>query len=294
VPDADLAEAQARDRALGALLGLAIGDAIGTTLEFAARDTAEVTDMVGGGPFQLPAGYWTDDTSMALCLAQSLLASRGFDAEDFARRLSRWYRDGENSPSGTCIGIGTTTRTALDRFLADGRTGGAPAGERDAGNGSLVRAAPVAIFCRRDAAMAQAMAAAQSRVTHGAEEAVTATRLFTATLWKALNGAGRTELFPSGDPYRTKRRDEIRSSGYVVETMEAALWAVFTTRSFRQAVLVAANLGDDADSVAAAAGQLAGALYGTTAIPAAWIQRLAWRNRIADMAEKLFESAVFP
>ena len=151
MPAAFTEGAARQDRALGCLLGLAVGDALGTTLEFARRDSRPaVTDMVGGGPFGLPPGAWTDDTSMALCLAESLLAHGRVDPHDLMTRFVRWYRDGHNSVTGTCFDIGGATRAALERFL---RTGDPLAGSTDprsAGNGSIMRLAPVPLaYARR-------------------------------------------------------------------------------------------------------------------------------------------------
>lgn len=142
-----MADRGVRDRARGALLGLAAGDAVGTTLEFRSRDSYEpLTDMIGGGPFELKPGEWTDDTSMALALADSLAVTGEFEAEDLMQRFVRWWREGEYSVTGQCFDIGITTSRALARFEGDGNP---YAGSRDpgaAGNGSLMRLAPVAIW----------------------------------------------------------------------------------------------------------------------------------------------------
>ena len=295
----DATEEAVRDRAIGALLGLAAGDAVGTTSEFRLRDQAHIADMVGGGPFDLRPGGWTDDTSTALCLADSLSAERRLD---FAKRLTRWYQDGENSMNGRCFDIGGTTRIALEAWLRDGRFVGNTAPDT-ASNGSLVRLAPVAIHNRRSPRRSRDHASSQSDVTHNAAEAQ-ACQLFAVLLHHALNGARKGDclapkvlslsvrnlLIDAGE-YKEKAREQIRSSGYVIDTLEAALWSVWHTDSFEDAVLLAANLGDAADSVAATAGQLAGALYGASGIPARWRDRLAWSNHIAGFAAFLFTEA---
>ncbi len=299
----DATEADRCDRAVGALLGLAVGDAVGTTLEFRPRDQAHVDDMVGGGPFGLLPGEWTDDTSMALCLADSLAAERRLDLPDFARRLTRWYRDGENSMNGRCFDIGGATRTALEAWLRDGRFIGNTAPDT-AGNGSLIRLAPVAIHNRHALRRSWGQAASQSSVTHNAADAKNACQLFAVLLHHALSGASKGDclapkvlslsarnLLINAGEYKDKSREQIRSSGYVIDTLEAALWSVWHTDSFEDAVLLAANLGDDADSVAATAGQLAGALYGAGGIPARWRDRLAWSGHIAGLADALFTQA---
>ncbi len=294
------------DRAKGALIGLAVGDAIGTTLEFAPRDDAaeRLTDMVGGGPFRLQPGEWTDDTAMALALADSLAERDGLDEQDLLRRFVAWWRNGHYSCTGTCFDIGITTRTALvawertkDRYPGSTHVSAA-------GNGSLMRLAPVAIRYWQDAAARRDTAARQSRTTHGAAEAVDACLLFADMLADAIAGKPRSEVLAprNGDfagkiagiacgGWRAKRRAAIRGSGYVVDALEAALWCVARTADYRGAVLLAANLREDADTTAAITGQLAGALYGAKAIPRAWRQKLAWGPRIEAMARRLLPSS---
>ncbi|MDD9947908.1 MAG: ADP-ribosylglycohydrolase family protein [candidate division Zixibacteria bacterium] len=290
-----------RDRATGAFLGLAVGDAVGTTLEFKSRDAQQrVEDMVGGGPFDLDAGNWTDDTTMALALAESLADCGALDCRDLMDRFVRWMRKGEYSCTGHCFDIGNTTRAALTRYE---RTGDPLAGSTDphsAGNGSLMRLSPVALRYWDDRALLDAAVAEQSRTTHGAETAVDACRGFAALLADAISGKARADLLAprpfDGSPeisrilagsWRGKPREEISSSGYVASTMEAALWSVARTSDFRGAVLLAANLADDADTVAAVTGQLAGALYGLGGIPGDWLDRVAWKDRLLDVADRL-------
>ena len=294
-----------RDRALGAFLGLAVGDAVGTTLEFSSRDERpRLDDMTGGGPFGLPLGAWTDDTSMALALADSLAATGTLDARDLMDRFTRWWRNGEYSCTGTCFDIGVTTREALKRYR---RTGDPIAGSTDpysAGNGSLMRLSPVVVRFWNDRERLIDTAAEQSRTTHGAEEAVDACRAFAELLADAIAGSPRAALLAprpfEGAPavanivagsWRGCARDEIRSSGYVVHTLEAALWSVARTGNFRNAVLLAANLADDADTVAAVTGQLAGALYGLSGIPERWLDRVAWKDRLLEAAQRLLPAS---
>lgn len=291
------------DHARGALLGLAVGDAIGTTLEFRRRGSFEpITDMVGGGPFGLEPGRWTDDTSMALALADSLLECGGHDPADQLRRYVRWWRHGDYSCTGTCFDIGNTVRHALSTFGATGQTDAGPTHPHSAGNGSIMRLAPVVLFFAPDAAAVSDMAAASSRTTHGAPEAVDACRILAEVVRRGLLGGARSEvLAPVPGPRVSDRlaavasgslreltETDVRGTGYVVDSLEAALWAVATTDSFRDAVLRAANLGDDADTTAAVAGQVAGALYGESGIPRPWLERLAWTDRLRSVADRLF------
>ncbi len=293
-----------QDRARGALLGLAVGDALGTTLEFSARDSRPPhADITGGGPFGLEAGQWTDDTAMALALADSLAAHPGFDAVDLMRRFVAWWRDGTYSCTGQCFDIGITTAEALGRFERMGDPFAGSADPMAAGNGSLMRLAPAALRHLHNADAARCLAADQSRTTHAAPQAVEACILFTDLLREAILGRPKAEVLAprpwSGDPaiaaiaaiaagsWRGKPRDAIQSTGYVVHTLEAALWAVDRTDSFSEAAVLAVNLGGDADTVGAVAGQLAGALYGMGGIPQRWLDVLAWRARLQDAADAL-------
>ena len=294
------------DRALGALLGLAVGDAVGTTLEFRPRDTEpRLEDMVGGGPFRQPPGGWTDDTAMALALADSLAATRTLDVRDLMDRFVRWWRRGDYSHTGECDDIGNTTLDALDRYR---QTGDPLAGSTDpgsAGNGSLMRLAPVALRFWNDGPRLIATAAEQSRTTHGAEEAVDACRAFAELLADAIAGSPRAAVLAPrrfegaeaiarilAGSWRGRARDTISSSGYVVHTLEAAIWSVARTGNFRNAVLLAANLADDADTVAAVAGQLAGALYGLSGIPEPWLERLVWKDRLLAAGRRLLPGSL--
>lgn len=287
------------DRARGALLGLAIGDGLGTTLEFTRRNTQPLhTEMTGGGPFDLKPGQWTDDTAMALALADSLISYSGFDPHDLATQFVRWWQDGAYSCTGTCFDIGIATRAALARFVHTGDPFAGSTDPRTAGNGSLMRLAPVAVFALHDADQAGQLARDQSRITHAAPQAVEACAFFVQLLRDAILGQPDV-LRPrawSGDPaiaaiavasWRQKSRGQIRSSGYVIDTLEAALWAVGTTTNFEDALILAVNLADDADTVGAVTGQLAGALYGASAIPERWLHLLAWRTEIFEAADRL-------
>lgn len=297
----DTSAAAIRDRAVGALVGLAVGDAIGTTLEFKARDTyTPLTDMIGGGPFALKPGEWTDDTAMALALADSLYGCDDLDEADLMRRFVQWHEEGTYSCTGRCFDIGITTRQALSKFK---RTSDPFAGSTDpqtAGNGSLMRLAPVAIRFFSDRPLLRDVAARQSRTTHGAAEAVDACVAYAELLADAIEGQPRDEVLANREAewagaiapilagsWRGKERHQIRASGYVAHSLEASLWCLGRTETFADAVLLAANLGEDADTTAAITGQLAGALYGLSGIPEHWRERIAWSPRIVCMAEAL-------
>jgi ADP-ribosyl-[dinitrogen reductase] hydrolase len=281
-----------RDRFRGALVGLAVGDAVGTTVEFKPPGTfAPVTDMVGGGPFGLPAGAWTDDTSMALCLAESLVERRTFDPVDQLRRFVRWYRDGHWSSTGRCFDIGNATRAALHRFEQTGEPFPGDAAPDAAGNGPLMKLAPVVLAYAARPDVAIRFAGESARTTHGAAVAIEASRAFAALLLGALHD---TDPPPAGDglaPVLSSTREppEVRGGGYILDALEAALWALRTATSFEDGVLRAVNLGDDADTTAAIYGQLAGARHGIDAIPAKWRERLHRHDEIVALADALYD-----
>ncbi len=299
----------ARDRARGALVGLAVGDAVGTTVEFLAPGTFEpLTDMVGGGPFHLEPGEWTDDTSMALCLAESLLDRGGHDATDQLERYVRWWKDGYLSSTGECFDIGTTTQSQLARFLRTGEPQDPRIDEEAAANGSLMRLAPVAIRWSHAPEEVNEKAAASSRTTHPASRPVDACKLLAAMTAALIRGENPDTVFAAEfwhdgslhpaveaiarGSWQAKQPPEIRGTGYCVDALEAAVWAVAGADDFRDAILRAANLGDDADTTAAIAGQLAGAKFGASGIPKPWRKKLTMRTRIESLADGLHAAAV--
>ncbi|MGE5359374.1 MAG: ADP-ribosylglycohydrolase family protein [Bacteroidales bacterium] len=302
------------DRYRGCLLGLGVGDALGTALEFESPGSFDpISDVVGGGPFNLEAGQWTDDTSMALCLAESLIERRGFDPIDQLERYVRWWRGGYMSCTGVCFDIGRTVSSALARFEDAREPYPGDTGDMSAGNGSIMRLAPVAMFYAARPQKAIDYAAASSRTTHRAHEAVDGCRYMAGLLVGLLNGLPKEEVLRSDyeavpglwdtqplarkiakirqGSFKTRNPPQIRGSGYVVASLEAALWAFWRSTSFDEGALLAVNLGDDADTTGAVYGQLAGAAYGMSGIPENWLAKLAWRDRIASMADAILEVA---
>ncbi len=301
-----------QSRFRGVLLGLAGGDAVGTALEFKPAGTFEpIDDMVGGGPFGLEAGQWTDDTSMALCLAESIVETERFDPVDQLERYCRWWREGHLSATGSCFDIGNTVRDALLRF---GRTGESFCGsdhERSAGNGSIMRLAPVPLAWHHDPETAIHLAGESSRTTHQHPAAIDGCRYLAALIVGALLGRPKSELLsnrfsPVPDlwdrepliseidaiargSFRHKGPPDIRGTGYVVRSLEAALWAFHRAEDFRTGCLLAANLGDDADTTAAVYGQIAGAYWGEQGIPDEWLDKLSLRSLIEELADRLLE-----
>lgn len=296
---------ETKERFRGCLLGLAAGDAVGTTVEFKPPGSfPPVTDMVGAGPFGLKPGEWTDDTSMALCLATSLVETGGFDPRDQMDRYCRWRDEGYLSSNGRCFDIGGTVATALRRYQLTNDPYGGSTSANTAGNGSIMRLAPVPMLFWPNRAAALEYAALSSRTTHACTECIDACRLLASVLVHALDGSPKetvllfhddlADLAPSiaaiarGD-YRSKPQSQVRGSGYVVASLEAALWCFDITASFEDAILRATNLGDDADTTAAVCGQIAGAYYGEHGIPESWRGRVAKRDLILDLADRLWE-----
>lgn len=298
----------------GALMGLAAGDALGTTLEFSVRGRFEpISDMVGGGPFGLEAGQWTDDTSMALCLAESLVEQQGFDPADQMDRCLRWYLEGHLSSTGRAFDIGNTIADALFRYRETKNPFSGRISPHIGGNGSLMRLAPIPLAFADEPDKAIHLAGEMSRTTHGAPEPVDACRYYTGLILGALAGQSKeailgTRFSPLGDSwdqsalspridevaagsFKHKEPPDIRGTGYVVEAMEAALWAFWNSDDFREGALKAVNLGEDADTTGAIYGQLAGAYYGIDAVPETWREKIALSDRILELSDALFAFA---
>lgn len=298
----------------GSLLGLAIGDALGAPVEFEPRGSfPPITEYRGGGPFGLMAGDWTDDTSLALCLAESLVERRGFDPRDQAEKYIRWWREGHFSCTGNCFDIGNTTKWSLQRFLETGDPYSGPVDPRKATNGSLMRLAPVPLFYHANPTEAVKYSGLSSMTTHGAPAAVDSCRYLGALITGALVGEKKEILLAeSYEPargiwdkkpltsevdiiaegsFRRSEPPEIKAAGMAVKTLEAALWAFNKTPSFEEGCLLAVNLGDDSDTVGAVYGQLAGAYYGIEKIPTKWTKGLSKSEMIKNLAEKLFNNS---
>ena len=249
-----------RDRYRGSLLGLAAGDALGTTLEFCPSGTFDpIGDMIGGGPFELEPGQWTDDTSMALCLAESLIECNGFNPVDQMERYVRWYREGYLSSTGACFDIGNTTREALTRFESTREPYCGSTDSRSAGNGSLMRLAPVPLFYTGKPEAAVVKAGVSSQTTHGIREAVDACRYLGALIVGAIQDVSKEELLSdhfsptpgiwdrapltakiaeiAAGSFKHRKPPQIRGTGYVVESLEAALWAFNRSATFREGAL---------------------------------------------------------
>jgi ADP-ribosyl-[dinitrogen reductase] hydrolase len=244
--------------------------------------------VVGGGFFGLAPGQWTDDTAMAVAMGFSLIQEKAFRPLSVLSEWSEWYLRGKHSCTGACFDIGNATRRALDAFLQNPSV--LPEiSASSLGNGPLMRLAPVVLFAS-DEGEAESLAYAQSVLTHG-EDAARATGWFGRLLFKTAISCFDLASIPAHIPNR--KRNEVSASGFYKDTLEAAMCAVASTSSFEDAVVQAVNLGDDADSVGAVTGQLAGAVYGEASIPKRWLERLERRNELRELANRSTEGCLF-
>ena len=300
------------DRAIGAMLGLAIGDAMGMPVEFRPRGKFDpVIEYRSGGPFKLQAGQWTDDTAMSLCLASSLIECNGFDAAHQMKQYSRWIDDGYHSCTGKAVGLGQTILKAMIRYHKTKDPIQGDTNPRRSGNGCIMRLAPVPIYYGRDAALAIHHSIQSATTTHGSEMCLQTTGFFGGMIWGALNGVSKEELLSNGyspvkdyyhqhppcdelrslirGDYKAKQEEKVDSNGFVIDALEAALWSFYNTDTYAEGLLKAVNLGGDADTVGAIYGQLAGAYYSLEAIPATLIQDLAWNEKISAICNELIK-----
>lgn len=295
------------------VLGLAIGDALGVPVEFKKRSTLQadpVTDLREFGSHYQPMGTWSDDTSMTLATVDSL--KNGVDLSDVMQRFYNWYRNAEYTAGNRVFDVGIATSHALTRFhqgIAPAKCGGTD--EWDNGNGSLMRILPAAVYCHeklREASIAQKFAFIDdvSSLTHAHRRSRIGCEIYAFLVWAILEtptkDAIRTGLEQAKAWYEENPdleaaaysrlfapnfadfpEDEINSSGYVVSTLEAAVWCLLNSNSYEECVLKAVNLGDDTDTVGAVAGGLAGLLYGKAGIPEKWLEKLRRREYIEEL-----------
>ncbi|HET6202763.1 MAG TPA: ADP-ribosylglycohydrolase family protein [Planctomycetota bacterium] len=290
----------------GCLLGLAVGDALGAPLEFQTRDQiqirhATVTEMIGGGLLDLRPGETTDDTAMALALAESLVAKKGFDPADAMARYLAWYRTGPKD-------IGSTIRAAL-RHVDDGgdwkeaavRAAEIVRGET-AGNGTMVRCVPLALLRHRDPNAVIRDGAAEARLTHVDPRAGAGSAAVGVCVALALVETDRKKLLdrafevlennPDGTPnllpdVTAKREGELRPEPFVVDTLEVALWHFLRAKNFEECLVRVVNAGGDADTIGAIAGAIGGAFWGIGAIPVRWLRTIQERTTIKALARDL-------
>jgi len=305
-------DSKEKERAAGAFIGLAVGDALGAALEFKRPGSFEpVDDMIGGGPFGLKPGQWTDDTSMAICLAESLIEAGGFNAHDQMQRYRRWYEEGYGSSTGFCFDIDVSTHEAIVEFKRSDDPWAGPTHELAGGTGSLVRVAPVPMHFRNDPVRAIKLAGESSRTTHAAPVAIAGCRYLAGLLVGAIEGRPKEELLSdhfhpvtgrwdaadltpeivqvTAGSYRDREPPAIVGSDRVPGALEAVLWAFSRSNDFRSGALMAVNLGDDSDTIGAIFGQLAGAFYGLENIPAEWRERITMSEKLHQIAHRLLD-----
>ncbi|KAI9763050.1 MAG: hypothetical protein M1840_000941 [Geoglossum simile] len=324
-----------RDRIRGSLFGLAVSDALGAPVEFKKRGTFEpVTGFRYIETFGMPPGTWTDDTSMTLCLAQSLIDTQGtFTPQNTLRNYIKWYREGYLSGADYCFDIGMATRRALEIWERWFKTGEGVLGEGEGdvrghesglgeikvtldkvdycGNGSLMRSSPIPLVYSHSLSSVSTNAVISSNITHPHQANTEACLAYTTLIARALHGRSKTDLahelgnweFKTKDlkkrfeemkavgDWEGRSSDSIKSTGWVVDTLEASCWAFFSTEGFEEGALRAVNLGDDADTVGAVYGALAGAYYGIDAIPKEWMEGLVKKEVVGKIADGLVELA---
>ncbi len=282
-----------RQRARATLLGLAIGDALGATVEFMTASEIRARHgvhrkLTGGGWLDLEPGQVTDDTEMSLCIARSIVEV-GFSAEDIARRFVAWYR-------GRPTDVGNTCRRGITRFMTQGTVQGPP-NEGDAGNGATMRMAPIAVAALADAATLETMAVAQAHITHHHPVSDAACILVGTLIQGALIGHGmdrlqrHAEATAAAFPCFRYQPYPGLSTAYVVDTLQTVLHFLFATSSFEECLVATVNQGGDADTTGAIAGAIAGAYYGLDGIPREWMRRLdpAVRDESETLAERLVD-----
>lgn len=294
------------------MIGLAIGDALGVPVEFKSpRTFRPVKDLIGGGAYDLKPGEWTDDTSLALCLSKSLIKKNDFDPVDQLERYLKWYREGYLSVNGKFFDIGDTTKKALHEFEKTHEPYPGPSDERSAGNGSIMRLTPVPLFYFSNPKLAIEKSGESSKTTHNHILCIDACRYMSGLILGGLLGESKetilskrytpVENYWEKSPlsvdidevacgsFKNKNPPEIRGSGFVVKSLEAALWAFYNSESFEEGCLKAVNLGNDADTTGAVYGQIAGAFYGEKGIPKKWILKLAKFNLIDSTINELYK-----
>ncbi len=288
-----------------AIMGLVVGDALGVPVEFRKRDTYKVTDLIGYGTYNQPPGTWSDDSSMTLATIDSMVKLGKIDPTDIMQNFSYWLKDGVFTPYGEVFDVGVGTRRAIDRYINGKKATKCGGNTRmDNGNGALMRILPVAMLSACPEKDNEVLNVAH--LTHAHFISDFACMIYTAIVENLMNGIPKDEAALEGiqrfhnqienvsmlaeynrlPNIQRLHREEIRSSGYVVDTLEAALWCFLNMDNYQDCVLAAVNLGEDTDTIAAIAGGLAGIIYGCggeSGIPDKWIAQIARKNWISDL-----------
>lgn len=296
-----------KDKCLGSFRGLAIGDAMGAPVEFKTKGTfPEVKEFQDSPRFGIKAGEWTDDTIMALCMAEALVEKSGYDSYAVMNQYLKWYKNGYNSPNGRVFDIGGQTASALhdyNNFSYFVKSTDA------AGNGVLMRLSPAVIATMNLSTMeAMTVFETSARDTHNSNEAAEATILLGLIIRNLINGDNIYESLTKAEkeikeyfntfniPYSNVYEKvanftdkDIHNGGYVIPSLGTAIWALKNTTNFKDAILKVVNLGRDSDTVAAITGQLAGALYGDEKIPQNWKNELYRTNDFVSLTNNLMD-----
>lgn len=316
-----------KEKIRNTLYGAIVADALGVPAEFKSREKLKqnpITDMTGYGTYHFPKGTWSDDSSMMLCLADSIGIVKNIDYEDIMKRFCSWYKNGKYTPNKKCFDIGLTCKVAVSNFLQNKKPLDCGCCTEDSnGNGSLMRIAPLPLFLFQKFG-SEAMYKEEtfelihniSRLTHGHPISLIGCDIYCSIMIEILNSRTKDELqgyslpkigvyvrnnleYKSAEQkyerlfhlsFKDISENKIRSTGYVVDTLEAALWCFLNTENYRDCVLKAVNLGFDADTVACVAGSIAGLYYGE--IPEEWIKSLRNKKLIYKVIEK-FTDAIF-
>jgi ADP-ribosylglycohydrolase len=296
-----------RDRFRGSLLGAALGNALGVTNDMrSTKNVIPISDISGGGIFSIPVGGWTDETAMLLCVTESLVQMRRFDARDVADRFLRWWREAYLTCNGRVYEVGSTTRMALFTYLQTGNPLCGISMPSAAGNGSVTRIAPVALFYLQAPTEMLRYTELNSMITHGNATAIDACRYAAWVLSLYAQGVEKKQALALDWPYaplspdiaevargsyRHKTYDQIQTSIDMSETLEAALWALWHCDDFASGALALANLGGFTESGGQLYGELAGVVYGERNLPPLWLEKLQKRDEIAWLAEELLRTA---
>lgn len=298
------------------LIGSAVGDALGVPVEFKSRQELQinpVTDMIGYGTYNMPPGTFSDDSSMMFCLAESLC--NGYDVNDIGEKFQMWMHEGYWTADGEVFDVGIATRKAINRLrVVKNPIEAGSKDESDNGNGALMRILPLAVFTK-DLSIDERCEIVKevSSITHAHNRSVLACIYYIEFALNVLDAENleeaylntnfwlklfleENELYKNEFPYFERilsgqlidlTQNEIQSTGYVIHSLEASIWCLLHTNSYKDCVLKAVNLGHDTDTISCIAGGIAGIFYGTDTIPTHWIEQLARVNDILKLAEQL-------
>ncbi len=304
------------------LIGSAVGDALGVPVEFKSRQYLQqnpVTDMMGYGTYNMPPGTFSDDSSMMFCLAESLC--NGYNVNDIAEKFQMWMHEGYWTADGEVFDVGISTRKAINRLrVVKNPTEAGSTDESDNGNGSLMRILPLAIFTK-DLSIDERCEIVKevSSITHAHNRSVLACIYYIEFALNVLDSENLEEAYlntnfwlklflEENEIYKNEfqyferilsrklidlKEDEIKSTGYVMDSLEASIWCLLHTDSYKDCVLKAVNLGHDTDTIACIAGGIAGIYYDAETIPTNWIEQLARVDDILHLAEQLEEKYEF-